>query len=144
MLVDRFSDKQIDAHLREKFAIGLTGMPYAKTMRLGNILGFHYSAVGQSHFSSVIDILMGCLRFAINAYTTADVGKRKTAETLLGQMSPLFYRDPGCDAVPPLGINFDPYVIKVDSFRKKYETLKAFFAFAGIETSQEISAQRRY
>ena len=53
-LIDRFSDAQIDSHLREKFSIGLRGLPYAGDMRLERIIGFHYSAIGQSHFSSII------------------------------------------------------------------------------------------
>lgn len=144
VLVDRFSDSQIDAHLREKFSIGLTGMPYSKTIRLNKILGFHYSAIGQSHFPSLIDILMGSLRFAINSYTSTDEGRIRTAHTLLALMSPLFFREPGQTAVPSLGINFDPYVIKSAKFRDQYNALKAFFEAAGIVTSQEISEYRRY
>jgi hypothetical protein len=41
VLIDRFSDAQIDSHLREKFSIGLTGMPYSDTLKLKNIVGFH-------------------------------------------------------------------------------------------------------
>jgi hypothetical protein len=53
VLIDRFNDKQVDAHLAEKFSIGLTGMPHRAEWRLSNIIGFHYSAVGQSHFCSL-------------------------------------------------------------------------------------------
>lgn len=144
VLVDRFSDKQIDAHLREKFAVGLVGMPYSKTLRLKNILGFHYSAVGQSHFASLIDILMGCLRFSVNSYMSTDDARKKTAQVLLTQMSPLFFRMPGKDGVPSLGINFDPQIVKIKPFRDKYAALKAFFASAGIHATQEITDQRRY
>lgn len=144
VLVDRFSDNQIDGHLREKFSIGLTGMPYSARMRLGNILGFHYSAIGQSHFTSLIDILMGSLRFAINSYTSTDEGRKKTAQTLLTLMSPLFFRYEGQTGVPSLGINFSPSIVKAQKFRDKYNALKAFFEASGIVTSQEISEQRRY
>ncbi len=60
VLIDRFSDNQIDQLLVEKFSTGVTGLPFSKELRLANVLGFHYSAVGQSHFSSLID----CARFA--------------------------------------------------------------------------------
>ena len=51
ILVDRFSDNKIDGHLREKLSVGLTGMPYCKSMGLDKVLGYHYSAIGQSHFT---------------------------------------------------------------------------------------------
>lgn len=72
VLIDRFTDKQSDAHVREKFLIGLTGMPYSKKMRLERILGFHYSAIGQSHFSSLIDALIGSMRFVIDAFSSGE------------------------------------------------------------------------
>ena len=43
VLVDRFSDSKIDAHLVEKMAIGLTGMPYSSEMKLSNLVGVHYA-----------------------------------------------------------------------------------------------------
>ena len=46
VLIDRFSDRQIDGHLVEKFSVCLTGMPYEGDMRLKNIVGLHYSAIG--------------------------------------------------------------------------------------------------
>lgn len=89
VLIDRFNDEQnqIEAHLRDKFSIGLTGMPYAGAMRLGNILGFHYSSIGQSHFPSLIDILVGSLRYAINANTRGQQDNYETAVRLLGLLS---------------------------------------------------------
>jgi hypothetical protein len=48
VLIDRFTDKQIDAHLAEKFSIGVTGLPHTAELRLSNVVGFHYAAVGQS------------------------------------------------------------------------------------------------
>ena len=67
VLIDRFSDTQIDSHLRKKFSTGLTGMPYGDTLKLQNIVGFHYSAIGQSHFGSLIDIVIGSFRYAVTA-----------------------------------------------------------------------------
>ena len=69
VLIDRFTDRQIDAHLAEKFCVGVTGLPHSAQLRLSNVIGFHYAAVGQSHFSSLIDVVLGSLRFAINAFT---------------------------------------------------------------------------
>ena len=72
VLIDRFNDSQIDAHLREKFSIGVTGLPYSPRRRLDKIIGFHYSAIGQSHYSSVIDIVLGSMRYAVNAFPRND------------------------------------------------------------------------
>jgi hypothetical protein len=83
VLIDRFSDAQIDAHLAEKFSIGLTDMPYSRQYRLSNVVGFHYSAIGQSHFTSLIDVVLGSLRFSINAYCREDHERLPTARTLL-------------------------------------------------------------
>lgn len=78
VLIDRFNDEgnAIEAHLRDKFTVGLTGMPYGNgNIRLSNILGFHYSAIGQSHFPSIVDVVLGSLRFAINAHTRQEEQK---------------------------------------------------------------------
>jgi hypothetical protein len=90
VLIDRFNDagNAVDAHLRDKFTIGLTGMPYSAEMRLSNIVGFHYSAIGQSHFPSIVDVALGSLRFAINAHTRAQAAHLATANTLLGDSVP--------------------------------------------------------
>ena len=91
VLVDRFNDRgnQVDGHLAEKFSIGITGMPYSKEIRLNNIVGLHYSAIGQSHFPSIVDIVLGSFRFAINAHTRNKEGDLESARTILKLLSPL-------------------------------------------------------
>jgi len=80
VLIDQFTDIQINHHLREKFLLGLKDMPYGLTaMRLARILGFHYAAIGQSHFGSLIDIILGSFRFAVNAHTRNQAEKLTTA-----------------------------------------------------------------
>lgn len=140
VLIDRFTDRQIDAHLREKFSIGLTGdkLPFAQQLRLDRIVGYHYSAIGQSHFSSLIDIVIGSFRFAVNALKS---GKGlPTARKLLRLLAPLFYRDPHSQEVHEISMFFSPKRIKVDKYRKQYESLKAFMAENGIPAAQAISA----
>ncbi|MDX0701994.1 DUF3800 domain-containing protein [Sinorhizobium medicae] len=146
VLIDRFNDEgnRVDAHLRDKFTIGLTGMPYAAEMRLPNIVGFHYSAIGQSHFPSVIDVLLGSLRFAMNTHTQNNERFRGTAHRLLELLSPLIWRTADREAVPEIGFMFSPKAIRLDRYREKYVSLKAFLGEGGIELSQEITAERRY
>lgn len=146
VLIDRFNDEgnAIDAHLRDKFMVGVTGLPYSQEMRLTNITGFHYSAIGQSHFPSVVDVALGSLRFAINAHTRGATGLQATAKTLLGLLSPLFWRQNNGQPVPELGFLFSPKVVKLAKYRAKYQGLKEFLAEAGISTLQEITDQRTY
>lgn len=146
VLIDRFNDvgNAIEAHLRDKFTIGLTGMPYAQEIRLNNIVGFHYSAIGQSHLPSLIDIVLGSLRFSINAHTRGLDQHLQTARILLGLLSPLFWRPHDGEPVPELSFLFSPKVIRRDHFRRRYEALKRFLAEGGIATAQPITDVRMY
>lgn len=146
VLIDRFNDEgnAIDAHLRDKFTVGIKGLPFSPEMRLANICGFHYSAIGQSHFPSIVDVALGSLRLAINAHTRETVGLMGTANTLLGLLSPLFWRQNPSDPVPELGFQFSPKVIRATGYRTKYQGLKDFLATAGIATHQDITDQRTY
>lgn len=144
VLIDRFNDKQIDAHLREKFSVGITDLPYTKEKRLERIIGFHYSAIGQSHFGSVVDIVLGSLRFAVNAFTNNDAPKLATAKTILGLIAPLFFRENSRGTVSELSLFFSPKQIKAANYRKQYENLRGFFAENGIEAEQKITDVRTY
>lgn len=144
VLIDRFSDKQIDEHLRSKFSIGITGLPYSPEMRLKNIIGFHYSAIGQSHFPSIIDIVLGSLRFAVNVHSKNQQNKIDTAKLILELVEPLFYRDPLNNKIHQISLNFSPNIIRVQKYREKYESLKSFFAGSGIDAAQRITDVRIY
>jgi hypothetical protein len=145
VLIDRFNDEgnRIDGHLAEKFSVGIKGLPFSPQRRLSNIVGLHYSAIGQSHFPSVVDIVLGSFRFAINAYTRNVQEHMETARILLGLLSPLFFRE-GSKAVPEIGLQFSPKVVKAERHRARYEGLKAFLTEAGIETRQTITGERIY
>lgn len=146
VLIDRFSDgnNEIEAHLRDKFSIGLTGLPYSSELRLDTIVGFHYSAVGQSHFASLIDIVVGSLRFAINAHTRGKSEHTETAKAILRSLAPMFFRTPGQSMVPELGFQFSPKVVKSDRYRAQYASLKDFLGQAGVEIEQPITNERQY
>ncbi|MGE5471140.1 MAG: DUF3800 domain-containing protein [Bacteroidota bacterium] len=140
VLIDRFDDKAIDTHLAEKFSVGITGLPYSQEMRLHNIVGFHYSAIGQSHYSSVIDILLGSLRFCINGFTRADAKAIDTAKILLPLMTPLFFREEGKSSISELGIFFSPKSIRSNKYRAIYVGLKEFLGSNGVMVEQNIAA----
>lgn len=146
VLIDRFNDKGnvIDQHLRDKFMIGLTGMPYSPEMRLSNIVGFHYSTIGQSHFPSILDVAVGSLRFAINTLTRGQEKNLPTARALLKALSPMLWREAGWEPVSEIGLTFSPKVIKAAKYREKYQALKDFLAESGIVAAQEITDFRQY
>lgn len=144
VLIDRFDDKQIDGHLREKFSIGVTGLPYSKKIRLERIIGFHYAAIGQSHFNSVTDIILGSFRFAVNAFTRQDMGRLTTAKHLLKTLSPLFFREDSVGRVSEISLFFSPKIIKIESYREMYSDLASFLSENGIVAAQRITSERTY
>lgn len=140
VLIDRFNDQgnQIDAHLAEKFAVGVVGLPQYPERRLSNIIGFHNSAVGQSHFPSLVDIVLGSFRFAINAHTRAQDANMRTAGRLLGILEPLFFREPDGAPISNLSVWFSPMEVHSPFYRQKYHRLKEFLEQSGLNTAQEI------
>jgi hypothetical protein len=146
VLIDRVNNSggEMDKLLREKFSIGVKNMPYSSEIRLKNILGFHYSAIGQSHFTSLADILIGSLRWAINAHTRNEAEKQPSALALLALMSPLFFRETGRNTVGELGFAFRPKAVTVSKYREKYESLQAFLRKGRIDTEQVIQSSREW
>lgn len=140
VLIDRFTDKQIDAHLAEKFSVGVTGLPHTAEMRLSNVVGFHYAAIGQSHFSSLIDVVLGSLRFAINAFTRGETANLESAKRILEGIGPLFYRLEENTPISELSFFFSPKNVKVAGYRVQYLALKKFLSDQGLDTAQNIEA----
>lgn len=145
-LIDRVNNpgSEVDDHLREKFAVGVKGMPYSKQMRLENIVGFHYSTIGQAHFTSLCDILVGSLRFAINTHTRATAKNRNSAINLLNLISPLFFREKGSEKVSELGLAFRPKNVGSPAFWEKYQSLKGFLREGGIDMAQSVTNISRW
>ena len=141
VLIDRFEDKKIDSHLREKFSTGLTGMPYSEKMRLDKIIGYHYSAIGQSNFSSIVDIIIGSLRYCINVHTRSQASE--SATTILHLLAPLFPMNAN-GLISELYFFFSPKIINISSYRNRYESLKEYLSSAGIPTEQTITSIREY
>jgi hypothetical protein len=142
VLIDRFTDAQIDSHLREKFSIGITGLPYSPRVRLRRILGFHYAAIGQSHFGSVIDIVLGTLRFSVNAFCRNDLEKMARSRHLLAMLAPLLQKIPDVGERGPLttklSLDFTPKTIKAPMYKQRYEALRNYLAQNGIIAEQVI------
>jgi hypothetical protein len=137
VLVDMFTDGQLPNHLREKFTVGLKNMPYSKVMPLDRILGYHLATVGSSHFCSLIDIVLGGLRFAIN--NRKDAKRSAVVSTLLKQLAPLCVRDPS-GTVSELSVFFSPKAIRAPQYREEYQGLSDVFTSAGMKPSQPITS----
>lgn len=139
VLIDRFNDEgnKIEGHLKEKMSTGVF-FPYQKEpKRLSNIIGFHYAAVGQSHFTSLIDILLGSFRFAMNAHCRGETKLQEGARNLLGIMSPLFYSRYS-SSICDMGIHFSPMKVKVEKYRDQYLSLQEFLGSGGVKSGQSL------
>lgn len=138
VLIDRFDDKEIDGQLKEKLAVGLTGkLPYSGEMKIERIVGYHYTAIGQSHFCSLVDVVLGSLRFAINAFTQQNVQHAATAQSILSQLAPLFYRE-GTDKVHEISLWFSPKEVRKEAYRTKYIALHQFLSTNGVVSAQAL------
>jgi hypothetical protein len=65
VLIDTFQDTSLLAFLRQKFSLRLKGLPYSSSYRLDRLLGLHLASIGSSHFCSVVDVVLGALRYSI-------------------------------------------------------------------------------
>ena len=130
VLIDTFQDTSLLAFLRQKFSLGLKGLPYSNSYRLDRLLGLHLASIGSSHFCSVVDVVLGALRYGINARN--DASRQTVAQTLLGQLAPLVIRT-GSGKVDELSVFFSPKTIRVPSYLKEYRDLHDFLAANGLD-----------
>lgn len=138
VIIDRFDDKEIDGQLKEKLTIGLTGkLPYGDELKIERVVGYHYSAIGQSHFCSLIDVILGSLRFAVNAFTQGNAQHAKSAEKILEQLAPLFLREHGKN-VDEISLWFSPKEVRKEAYRSKYIELKQHLMAHGIAAAQAL------
>lgn len=134
MIIDRFNSKGIDEVTRSKISVGLTGnLPFSKSLKLDRITGIHYGTIGQSHFCSLVDIVVGSLRFAINGFAKS-ASASQSAKKVLAVISPLFYRS--CGTVAEISLQVSPKTIKSPHIRRRVIDMLAFLENCGIKPSQ--------
>ena len=139
VLVDRFNDEgnKIDGHLTEKFSIGLTGLPHSPEFRLERVVGLHYSTIGQSHMTSLIDVILGSYRFAINCHCREIDQHLTSSKKILKSLKALFPTAPDSEIIPRIAISFSPTKINHQPFKTKYQSAIEFLKANGLQVDQE-------
>ena len=140
ILIDRFNDEGnvIDSHLRDKFSVGLRGLPITDPFSLTRVVGLHYSAIGQSHMPSVVDIVLGSYRFATNCFARGESRFEATSRTIMRSLHPMFRKGSDAISIPRISISFSPKEVRSAMYRERYANL-----ISGIE-SCEYSLDQRY
>ncbi len=88
------------------------------------------------HFCSIVDVALGSLRFAINAFATQHERQLESTPALLALLSPLMYRDTAGTTVHEIGFWLSPENVKSDAYRAQYVALAKFFADHGLALGQ--------
>ena len=138
MLIERCDDggARIAAHLIHKFSTGSSGLPYSPEIRLYNLPDHHYTAYGQSHFPSLVDMAIGSLRVALNACTASVQANIDTARYHLGLVAPMFYREPDEARISEVSLLVGRGALQPGQYRAQYQSLRDFLAQAGIDMVQ--------
>lgn len=144
VLIDRFTDKEMDRHILSLFSVGNKNLPYSKESRHERILGIHYSSIGQSHFCSLVDIVLGSFRLTVDLSDRKGKAAPETPTKLAKIIHPLFVTCGSKGAIAEISITFNPKVIKHSGYRAKYNELKDYLKSIGLETAQQITGERQY
>jgi len=136
VFIDTFTNREGEPSLREiceeKFMEGILYEDGSHN-RLERIVGFHPSYINGSHFSSIIDIIIGSLRYAINHRETS------TSPLLLNQLRDMFiYKTiEDTDVVCEESLFFSPRH-PGHRYRAEYIELKRYLSDNGILTEQNF------
>lgn len=144
VLIDRFKDTEMDRHMLDLFSIGNKNLPYSKESRHERILGIHFSFIGQSHFCSLVDVILGSFRLLVDLSEKKAKAKPETAIKLAKLLSPLFVTCGSKGPIAEISITFNPKVIKHGGYLSRYNTLKDYLKSIGLNTAQPITSERQY
>lgn len=139
-LFDTFGETAMRPILTEKFHVGLTGLPHRDPYRLDRIVGFHIASMGTSNLCSVVDIVLGAMRFAVNAASRDEERPRQVAGTLLEQLRPLCLATPD-NRVSMRSLFYSPRTVKVPRFAERYGALSRFLADRGFPVEASVTVQ---
>jgi hypothetical protein len=90
----------------------------------------------------LVDVVLGSLRFAINAFTQNKEEHQMSASSILQQLSPLFFREKGLmtdgTKAQTISLWFSPKEVRAAKYREKYVALRDYFEANGIGVEQAI------
>ena len=118
-LVDRTPGDKGFGYLKQKFSQGLSG-PGWEGIPLNRIYAYGATCDGASHLSSAVDIVLGSLRYCVNASVETDV-----VANMFTQVARLMWHNKVGDVVfvREYGLMLRPLDVKVDAYREEYDTL---------------------
>jgi len=139
VMVDNFTDTSLPSILREKFQVGLVYQD-GGSARMAHIIGYHTAHQGASHFSSVVDIVLGSVRYVVNEHASQNPATQATLAALLQQLRPLWI--PGSNGkVDPISLCYRPKKVYPGRLMEMYRVLHEYLAAAGVE-ADALPAER--
>ncbi len=129
VVIDHYEDNEVQtlrSLMQERFLLGLR-YPGGE-FPLTNVVGFAEGCIGSSHFASILDVALGCVRYGVNKRENDK--ERQTGRILLEQVSPLFPREKE-GKVSGLHFSFAPESV-YPPMRRKYRELADYLAECGL------------
>jgi hypothetical protein len=121
--IDRLDPGQAYVYMKDKFANGVT-FPSGTKVKLRRVIHYSMSSDGASHLSSLTDIALGSVRYAVNFATGH--GKEEVARKVLQPVAEAMWhklKPNGEHQVGGYGFIQYPQSIKVDAYRERYDAL---------------------
>lgn len=122
--IDRLDPGQAYAYMKDKFANGVTFAPSGAKVKLRRVIHYSMSSDGASHLSSLTDIALGSVRYAVNFATGQ--GKEEVARNVLQPVAEAMWhkvKPNGEHQVGGYGFIQYPQNIRVHGYRERYESL---------------------
>jgi hypothetical protein len=121
--IDRVDEKFGYRYLSSKFQEGIE-LPDGRTAKLARIIHYSISCNGASHISSLVDIVLGGMRYSVN--TAGGVGKEELAREILPPISRMMWhavKPDGSWQVGGYGFLQYPKDVLVPEYREQYVNL---------------------
>ncbi|MGC4111769.1 MAG: hypothetical protein QM747_15395 [Nocardioides sp.] len=121
--IDRLDPKQAYSYMRETFAHGVA-FPNGSRVKLGRVIHYSMSSDGASHLSSLTDIALGSVRYAVNFATGQ--GNETVARKVLQPVAAAMWHQvapDGTHKVGGYGFLQYPKTINAPSYRARYDAL---------------------
>lgn len=118
--IDRVDEKFGYRYLSSKFQEGIK-LPGRSPEKLRRIIHYSISCNGASHVSSLVDIVLGGMRYAVN--TAGGVGKEELAKEILPPIARMMWHSVKADGsrrVGGYGFLQYPKEVKVPAYREQY------------------------